>query len=620
MNVGQILGCAPCCLKAARTKEAVIARWENPDFSDRDQGKADPLAPAEASPDPSLHDCFTPRASRIGFFTARLEKQTSATWALDLNFGRLKRLCVIKVKDGPIARYNKANPDKMIEDGDWIEKVDEIVNAPQAMVQALLKQDRMELVVRKSWYTGQINWETMEKAEHSEREGAGICDQSWLNFQPLQQEWAAKPDSEHVVVRMAKLKSLGNIKTRSATAPGQVERQESLADSESTGLGPSESSILFPRTRASSESGQNLLHSETSGSQVFAREPRIHDVMSSSKVSSQETSPEEKYQSAPEEKYREISFACEDLFHEERDAWSTTWEGLATVPESVSNDKALGPDSEPKEYTVEDWYPEDKSALSRLWEKLSSVPEPASNSSTKDHPHSVPESASSSSSNSNNTSTHSIRCEGNTPLPETAASHKKVHMGLLQSTEDNAQVTHLPSVRDSAVLTPRHNTDSPCLTPRQLARRDSWENAGGKSPRMMERRASYSGAEQAPNEALEQRLSDCLALVTFFEEQYARRDVFKLPEDFRPRVLKLSQELEIVGNEALEDGCSREVPGAMEIFEQRNQALDRLATLLATEELAVPALIEQKIPVLKAPGSRGRSTCTCTGCFSGVMH
>jgi len=75
-----------------------------------------------------------------------------------------------------------------------------------------------------------------------------------------------------------------------------------------------------------------------------------------------------------------------------------------------------------------------------------------------------------------------------------------------------------------------------------------------------------------------------------------------------------------VGNEALEDGCSREVPGAMEIFEQRNQALDRLATLLATEELAVPALIEQKIPVLKAPGSRGRSTCTCTGCFSGVMH
>lgn len=94
-----------------------------------------------------------PRESN-GMFTVILEKPRGIPWAIDLNYRRPSCLHVVRVKDGPISNYNRENPDRMIQAGDWIEQVNELRGDSKTMLQQIVTHDRIMLVVRKARHFG----------------------------------------------------------------------------------------------------------------------------------------------------------------------------------------------------------------------------------------------------------------------------------------------------------------------------------------------------------------------------------------------------------------------------------------------------------------------------------
>lgn len=88
---------------------------------------------------------------------------------------------------------------------------------------------------------------------------------------------------------------------------------------------------------------------------------------------------------------------------------------------------------------------------------------------------------------------------------------------------------------------------------------------------------------------LERSLSECLALVAQLEHKRATYLNDKLPTGFRAACMKVFKALEILNEEALERASHREARGAMEVFEQCQMAIERLARVLPISHAAAGA-------------------------------
>lgn len=90
-----------------------------------------------------------------GLFTVVLQKSASEKWGVNLECSLKTHLLVVSVFDGVVARHNAVNPDKRIEVGDFLEMVNGEDKSAVAMADIIRASDRLQVVVRKSWYSNE---------------------------------------------------------------------------------------------------------------------------------------------------------------------------------------------------------------------------------------------------------------------------------------------------------------------------------------------------------------------------------------------------------------------------------------------------------------------------------
>lgn len=90
--------------------------------------------------------------------------------------------------------------------------------------------------------------------------------------------------------------------------------------------------------------------------------------------------------------------------------------------------------------------------------------------------------------------------------------------------------------------------------------------------------------EVVANQGLQKKFRDIQKALTSCEQQLVALERDETPTVAMPECSKLCGELVTLAAGALECGCSREVPGAMDAFEQANAAVERVAELLKRDD------------------------------------
>mmetsp|Transcript_130038 Transcript_130038/g.236195 ORF Transcript_130038/g.236195 Transcript_130038/m.236195 type:complete len:328 (+) Transcript_130038:2-985(+) len=96
------------------------------------------------------------RSTAHGLFSTVLEKSASEKWGLNLETSLKTRLLVVSVFEGVVARHNAFHPDKRIEVGDFLEMVNSEDKSAMAMADIIRSSNRLQVVVRKSWYANEL--------------------------------------------------------------------------------------------------------------------------------------------------------------------------------------------------------------------------------------------------------------------------------------------------------------------------------------------------------------------------------------------------------------------------------------------------------------------------------
>lgn len=145
-----------CCQVEAPKTTVIVPQEEKP------PPPADTLQIAnveEESEDSSSEEEAAPtskgppkRTDTAGLFTVRLKKKQGEKWNMDVDYGPqfMGNLKVHFVDKGPVKRWNKANPEKAIEENDHIVEINGTPGTPMQMATELGLKNEVELVIRKA--------------------------------------------------------------------------------------------------------------------------------------------------------------------------------------------------------------------------------------------------------------------------------------------------------------------------------------------------------------------------------------------------------------------------------------------------------------------------------------